>query len=181
MKKLLLILFIYLGLISQAYAISNPLDYYSAICTSEQSIGLRRIDGIYSEVNWEEDNYIISKKESTSTNCPEGVDNSIIKIEMDVDDNPIRGRIDACYNIRIHGESFQDRQTRKCIEIWHPSLNKKESFDLSRVICYASLTQSDYFIFKPNGQFERSSLMGSNDLMSNPGALVLTVGRCSTI
>ena len=180
MKKLLLLLLLSLGLISGAYAITVPDDYYSALCTSEQSIGFHRVNGIYNETNWIKDNYIISKKESSAANCPKDVDNLLLTATLDSSERIIRAESDACYNIRIHGKDFQDRQTRKCMEIWDAPPNKGY-FRLLKIICHPEPQNPDYFIFKPNGQFERSSLMGHITLLSEPGSLVLTVGKCSTL
>jgi hypothetical protein len=182
MKKQLILLLLSLCLISGVNAITEPDDYYSSLCISEQSIGFHRINGIYKESNWIKNNYIISKKESSAENCPKDVNNLQLAVSMDSSDNIIRAETDACYNIKIFGEEFQNRQTRKCREIWD-SPPDKGYFRLLKVTCYPEpeSQNSGYFIFKPNGAFERSSLMGPYSLMSEPASLVLTVGKCSTL
>ena len=52
MKKLLLILFISLGLIGSAGAVSSLDDYYTSTCTSEQTTGFTWKDNAWQKVNF---------------------------------------------------------------------------------------------------------------------------------
>ena len=129
MKKLLLILFISLGLIGSANAISSTGEFYTTNCTSEQSTGFAWENNDWKKVSFKTNQYEVIKVDPTKIEypyqCSKSIDkDNIYKYYYESDNSLWQS---GCYLIKDLGAKDNLLRT-ECDEQW--STYKKEDGEL---------------------------------------------------
>jgi len=176
MKKLLLILFISLGLISSAGAVSSLDDYYTSTCTSEQTIGFTWKDNAWQKVNFKAGTkYEVTKLDPAKMAipwCPESKAN----YQYYSDELNQHG----CYSIKTpgtkdNGIGFDCRETWSLFPKQDGELNAKTK-KLELVTC-----ARDEFHFAPNGSFQTGQVSRIvKPISDTKGDMYVSFGKCST-
>ena len=175
MKKLLLIIFISLGLIGSANAVSSLNDFYTSSCTTKQATGFTWEDNAWKKVNFKAGReYEITKLDPTKMKggwCSDSIANYQIYWEELYQD--------GCYSIKApgskdYGFGYDCQETWSLFPKQDGELNPKTK-KLERVTC------GFYdFHFSPNGMFHTgniSEMVLDKDTKDN---LYVSFGECSS-
>ena len=183
MKKLLLILFISLGLIGSANAVSSPNDFYTSTCTAEQSTGFT-----WENYDWKKVTFKPGEKYEVIKVDPAKLDNPFI-CEQSLDkDNIYKYYYDSdntlsqfgCYSIKTLGAKDYGRRN-DCRE-WWTTYPKEDGELIPKTKQLNSVSCRAYdFNFSPDGWFHTGNVnIQTEDIVEYKDSLFVEVGKCST-
>ena len=183
MKKLLLILFISLGSIGSANAVSSPNDFYTSTCTAEQSTGFT-----WENYDWKKVTFKPGEKYEVIKVDPANLDNPFI-CEQSLDkDNIYKYYFDndntlsqfGCYSIKTL--SAQDNGRRNDCREWWTTYPKEDGELIPKTKQLNSVSCRAYdFNFSPDGWFHTGNVnIRTEDIVEYKDSLFVEVGKCST-
>ena len=185
MKKLLLILFIYLGLIGSANAVSSVDESFASLCIADSSTGYN-----WEKNDWERVNFTPGEKDLVKRINPSDTYDYECRLTKDRDRDSYftvtstnkhqLGRY-GCYIIKPFGADYSEYPT-DCNETW--STFKRVSDDIDPKIRRLESVQcwDRNFYFSPNGRFHKATLHGDvSNISKYKDSLSLTEGKCSTL
>ena len=183
MKKLLLILFISLGLIGSANAVSSLNDFYTSTCTAEQSTGFT-----WENYDWKKVTFKPGEKYEVIKVDPAKLGNPFI-CEQSLDkDNIYKHYFDSdntlsqfgCYSIKTLGAKDYGRRN-DCRE-WWTTYPKEDGELIPKTKQLNSVSCRAYdFNFSPDGWFHTGNVnIRTEDIVEYKDSLFVEVGKCST-
>ena len=183
MKKLLLILFISLGLIGSANAVSSPNDFYTSTCTAEQSTGFT-----WENYDWKKVTFKPGEKYEVIKVDPAKLDNPFL-CEQSLDkDNIYKYYFDSdntlsqfgCYSIKTLG--VEDNGRRSDCREWWTTYPKEDGELIPKTKQLNSVSCRAYdFNFSPDGWFHTGNVnIQTEDIVEYKDSLFVEIGKCST-
>ena len=185
MKKLLLILFISLGLIGSASAVSSVDESFTSLCIADSSTGYN-----WEKNDWERVNFTSGEKDLVKRINPSDTwdyqcgltknrENDYFYI-LQTTNEPQLSRY-GCYTIKPFGTDYFVYPI-DCHETW--STFKRVSDDIDPKIRRLESVQcwDRNFYFSPNGRFHKATLHGDvSNISKYKDSLSLSEGKCSTL
>ena len=180
MKKLLLLIILFFGIIGNSYAVTSSDDLYATICTEENLEGLQRVGNDWESTERPLIKYIITKQ-AENGDCSLGDNEPYQSMITSSYPSENYDYIDGCYAISDFKDKGYFAKIYKCEEQW-----LKEGSILSKVTCQIGLGG---FVFSPDKWFHKAQLHGEIDNWLSidnldtyqQDMLTVSVGMCSQL
>ncbi len=159
--------------------ITDEKDFYSLICSVEESVGFNWKNSKWIFTKFYPNKYIVKKLkvEKFEPGNKEIPKSGLCWNEMQFNEPLIfdnKKFIYGCYNVREHGTEFYPTSSKKCFEEWEKVGTK---YKLKKVVC-------EDFKFNPNGWFHSSFI--HDNIENNPkdnykDSIGVEYGKCSNL